>query len=453
MGYTYIDDGSSFSYALFVLTSISLIAALLIVAHLLFHHHRNRAEGQTVCDALMSDPLSCFLLLIMISVILFFVDYLLLQWIPGIGHPMMKSFHVCAIVSFLTPFASAAAAMWCACASHFLLLEMTGVKSLSMRWYHLIAWGIACSLGLAGVLWNALTEGPPVLGRWKQCLYPGEYNERNLILLNSPMLLSWCFIGGTLLKARHYLKHHSTGTHRNARLIGGRTFQQYFLAVLVISWLPIMIWELLLTKRNSWQQLPYTRLGQFCRLNLALSGFYTCLMYVAVMRGRGKSLADGLALVDAKCIHFPICDLEDGSSELWRDSQERMIESNKRDAVAMLYPHVVTLLAALSPDAPNSYGAKATQSIVYHSEHTPQELVDSEQLLKQELQTWLSRSAAISQRRLTGLVLSDSFATNGPHVQAGTTSLLNQEVTHSSSIPISQVQSSVMKPAWCGASA
>ena len=73
--------------------------------------------------------------------------------------------------------------------------------------------------------------------------------------------------------------------------------------------------------------------------------------------------------------------------QLWRDSQERMIESNKRfvrlpadtrhvvnslnglslkcclpcrDAVAMLYPHVVTLLAALSPDAPNSYGAKVS---------------------------------------------------------------------------------------------
>ena len=57
-----------------------------------------------VCDALMSDPvrsmpppcsaqqlfvqLSCFLLLIMISVILFFVDYLLLQWIPGIGQSL-----------------------------------------------------------------------------------------------------------------------------------------------------------------------------------------------------------------------------------------------------------------------------------------------------------------------------------------------------------------------------
>lgn len=276
---------------------------------------------------------------------------------------------------------------------------MRGLPSCPLWVYHLVGWGSPGALGLTGLLWAWLGEHPyvPAFPTISRCLYGGEHNVRVLLLCVVPMLLCWGWLVGSLVRARWYLHHKSTLTCKHTRLWNGSIFQPYFLAVLVVSWTPYIVWQLAVAAAplKAW-----TALSQASRLNLALSGLYTCAMYTAIIRQRRGTLVQGISSRDVRCIHFSVGDLEDGSSEQWREAQELMIDQARRQAAVKLYP----LVSAALPDGlPDSAAAKATVSILDQAEVSAEQLAAEPWLLQQEVSAWLTRSGHIAARRLTGL--------------------------------------------------
>lgn len=427
-----MDDPEAFKIALLVTHVSTAVGAWWIIIHLVYH--LNKQKGNVpIYKALWQDSMSHFLCCISISITVYFIYGMLVLDLPGnVGIEVLKSRSACRAAGFLMPFAFNIAAMWCCCASHFFLRDIRGQAEIGRWKYHLVAWPSCCALSLGGYLWahNQDLEYDEI----RYCGYFGEHNERMLALGVIPMLCMWGYMVCCLVQSAHFLKHYSTGANR-LRMLGGKTYQQYFLAVLVFTWAPFMIWQ----TYEAFDDLKASKLlSQIARMNLSCGGLYTCVMYCGVVKVKKKTLGAGLTYLDAKCIHFAVSDLEDGDGQLWRNAQEQVIEENFRAAVARLFPSVKQILQSIAPDAPDSYASKATTSIAYHCEYSWQQLLADEQLLYSEVSLWASRCAGIKQRRLTGLPQNPlpmhSFS-NSPPAEVG-------------SIPISMMKVVECDPDW-----
>lgn len=385
-------DPEGFRVALLCVTLLGVLLAWCIVIHLGCDHLRKPADTR---GGFWADDTNHLLVCIVVSITAFFVDFILTQELPSdMGTPILKYPSLCRFEGFWASFSINIAALWCTCASHHFLRRIKGQPSLSFKAYHLVAWGTACGLGVTSAIWaQAVDSG---FEEYKMCLYYGEHNQRMVVLNVVPMLLMWLFMASCLWQSASFLDRFSTGTVK-LWIAGAKTVQQYFLAVLILTWAPFMLWQCWLA-----QSPPPHWLSKLARINLGFGGGYTSIMYLGVIKLRRNNLGGAPRPLDASCIHFD-ASYQDGSSDVWRHNQELLIEHSHREACDRLFPAVRHIMQQLAPEAPDSHTVKATTSIVYQSEYGAEELVRTESLLREEVSDWIERTHRIAQRRLTGL--------------------------------------------------